>query len=67
MTTKNFDLEMYIQKFGPVQVQTDEWELTCPACGKERKLVVNTAKQFWHCWVCEEYATSWDGKKRAVK
>ena len=65
--TDTFDLEGYIQKFGAVPLQKNEWVLKCPMCGKEDKLSVNVVKGFWHCWVCEEYETTWEGKRRPVK
>lgn len=63
----NFDLEGYIQRYGAAPLGDSEWALTCPACGKEDKLVVNTAKGGWHCWVCEEYRVNWEGRRVPVK
>lgn len=61
----SFDLEAYLQRFCPIPTQTNEWVLQCPTCGKE-KMVVNTVKKSWHCWVCEEYHFS-GGKRIPVR
>lgn len=49
---EQFDLESYLLKHGGTQLQTLEWVLVCPGCGKE-KLTVNVEAKAWHCWVCE--------------
>lgn len=62
-----FDLEGYIQRFGARQdTKSGEWILLCPTCGKD-KLQVNGEKKSWHCWVCEEYKTGFDGRRMAVR
>jgi len=67
LSVRDFDLESYIQKFGAVPVQNNEWSMTCPVCGRADKLMVNTVKKNWHCWICQEYVHDYSGKKRAVK
>ena len=48
----DFDLEAYLVEHGGVQLDTEEWLLPCPGCGKE-KLTVNVDARAFHCWVCE--------------
>jgi hypothetical protein len=62
-----FDVEGYIVGFGAAPIGRDEWAMTCPVCGREGKLVVNPDRGVWHCWICEEYRTKWDGKKMPVR
>lgn len=50
-----FDLEAYVQERGADEIQAGQWMLTCPSCMKP-KLIVDTRKKAWHCWVCEEKA-----------
>lgn len=49
-----FDLLGYVIDHGGREVQSNEWVLTCPTCGKE-KLTVELNRRAWHCWVCEQY------------
>ena len=49
-----FDLLGYIKTFGAEESQHNEWVLPCPICRKT-KLVVNTKKRTWHCWVCQRF------------
>jgi len=51
-----FDIETFIKKHGAMQLQNLEWSLVCTGCGKD-KLIVNTSKRTWHCWVCQRYET----------
>lgn len=63
-----FDLETYLNEKGAIPLtKKHEWSLTCPICGKEDKLQVNTEKKLWHCWVCETYTTRWDGRKTPIR
>lgn len=61
----DFDVVSYLVDHGARQVKQDEWVVKCPTCGKE-KLSVNPDKGAWHCWVCEQYKTAWDGSRVAV-
>jgi ssDNA-binding Zn-finger/Zn-ribbon topoisomerase 1 len=47
-----FDIVRYLVGKGADQTQNEEWTIDCPTCGK-KKLVVNTFRKAWHCWVCE--------------
>lgn len=49
-----FDIESYVGEYNGTRVSRNEWVLLCPSCGKE-KLMVNTDKRTWHCWVCEQF------------
>lgn len=60
-----FDLDAYLQRFSPMPTQPHEVTIDCPTCGKN-KLVVNTSKRTWHCWVCEEYQTNFYGRRKPV-
>lgn len=61
-----FDLDAYLQRFSPTPTQAHEQVITCPTCGKD-KLVVNTSKRTWHCWVCEEYRPNFYGRVKPVR
>jgi len=61
-----FDLANYVTDQGGSKIQTGEWLLDCPECGKD-KLTVNVLKRVWHCWVCEEYETTPEGKRKPVR
>lgn len=62
-----FDLAAYLERFSARRLQTDEWLIWCPNCGKN-KLTVNTQRRTWHCWVCEEFAIDYTtGQRRAVR
>lgn len=62
-----FDVVSYLERFSARRLQSDEWLLRCPNCGKE-KLTVNTQQRTWHCWVCEEFAFDpQTGQRRAVR
>lgn len=60
LAVEEFDLEGYLQAHGFEAVRDNEWLGTCPTCGKE-KLAVNTEKKRWHCFVCEDVQTVWQG------
>ena len=62
---QTFDLELWLQEHG-AEGQGTEWMLRCPSCGKQ-KLAVNTRRRLWHCWTCEQYVTTPEGKRRAVR
>lgn len=62
---QRFDLLSWVRERGGQQVQDDEWELACPGCGKP-KLMVNTERKQWHCWVCERYEYAVDGRRVPV-
>ncbi len=53
---ERFDLVAFVKDHGATQKKKNEWALLCPSCGKE-KLIVNTDKKTWHCWVCQEFVT----------
>jgi len=62
-----FDLDAYVIDHGGVEIQTGEWLLVCPMCGK-RKLAVNPHKRVWHCWIDEEYGPpDVHGKRQVVR
>jgi len=62
-----FDVAGYLEKHSARQLQADEWVLSCPTCGKQ-KLMVNSARRTWHCWVCQEFSTDYQtGQRRAVR
>lgn len=55
---ERFDLIAFVKDHGATKIQNkkNEWALFCTSCGKE-KLIVNTDKKTWHCWVCQEFVT----------
>lgn len=55
LAIERFDLLAFVQEHGGQEVQTGEWCLPCPTCGKE-KLIVNMTRKAWHCWVCQKFA-----------
>lgn len=61
-----FDLTQYLSRFSPVPNNGNEITIRCPVCGKD-KLVVNSYKGVWHCWVCQEYRYNEKGKRVPVK
>lgn len=50
-----FDLVSYVRRYNPTPTQPGEVTMRCPRCGKDDKLVINTTKKTWHCWICERY------------
>ena len=62
---RRFDIVAYAKKHGAFQIQDYEWVMTCPTCFKE-KLIINSEKRNWHCWVCQDYGVihSSSGLKR---
>ena len=55
---QSFDLTRWVIDHGGEETQTGEWYLECPNCGKP-KLVVNTFKRVFHCWICQQYETTY--------
>ena len=49
---QKFPLVDYLTQHGAEQLDKYEYQLACPTCGKD-KLVVNTRKRVWRCWICE--------------
>jgi hypothetical protein len=58
----DFDLRGYLIEHGGREYQRGEWTLTCPICSGE-KLMVNSRKRTWHCWVCQRYELRWIGDR----
>jgi len=66
---EKFDLLEYVRGRGASETQTGEWMMFCPVCAKE-KLVVNTTKKTWHCWVCQKFEVAGLGirmKRKAIQ
>lgn len=64
---QRFDLVGYLQDHGAEPLRGSvEWVLPCPICGKD-KLTVNVGKRAWHCWVCQQFQASGDGRWEAVR
>lgn len=55
-----FDVEDYLSDKGFRALRPEEWVGTCPVCHKDDKLAVNVEKKTFHCWVCQEYESTWD-------
>lgn len=64
---EEFDLETYLQDKGFRALSSVEWVGPCPRCHKEDKVAVNAVKRTWHCWVCQEYETAWDGRVGSMR
>ena len=62
---QNFDIAAYVMNHGAEPGKYEEWVMDCPSCGK-KKLCVNIERRTWHCWVCEQYTVSVDGRKKPV-
>lgn len=62
---QKFDVAAYVMAHGAEPGRHEEWVMDCPSCGK-KKLCVNIEKRTWHCWVCEQYSVSVDGRKMPV-
>lgn len=53
---ERFNIAEYVRGHGADIAQAGEYTLVCPSCLKQ-KLIVNTAKKAWHCWICQKYET----------